>query len=646
MSIQCHLILDPIKRKVLNRGLRDLKGLYHGELLEYYKELEEIRKTLQTRCINEIPSELYRYFEASITLAFLKVCVALEETGYPHDELGKLGYCRFTSDEKNALRGLEKYFILRDVSIDNIVEYIVAEKGTVFTLVKEALREGYINFVELMEVWRNNLDIRESLIIAFQSVYREIFDNIKEAFIKLIEKRPAWLNRVFKEYEDMLLDSAEVREKFEKIYREAFQNRLREMEEKFEFLERERSSLLETIRMLSEKIEKEVSSKEMLLKELENIRTRYEDVRRRYEELLSEWNKKVEEVNKLAEELKNKEEQLSKIAERERELSAAREALEAEVARLKSLREDYEKKIRILEEELSLKATEINSLREKLEGLQNALQGRVEGNFVSYEDIESILVIHAGRFRDKIEQIRELVTPWGRIDVDKWTDRAITPHIQNGYAIRIGFARLVKGGIFSRRRSIEINLVYYIRHDKLKSLGYDNEALSLSEFLNIIREYVEEALHDDSKFIVIGIVSPTGYSEKVVSYVTGKEIGKSLILSNLVVILVDPIKNTIYYPDTSRYAKDYVWLFRLEAPEEEKIGIAKVLKELHDEALIKTGQGYAPLTEFHSRAKTYPLIARLRVLNKLMECGDIEIKKIDRNPYILFKRVPTQWCIH
>lgn len=640
MSAYCNTILDSIKRKVLNRGLKDLKGLHYEELLNYYKELEENRKLLTSKCIDEFPDELYKYIDASISLAFLKTCVALEETGYPQDELKRLGYCKFTDDEKKAFKELEKYLILRNVNIDNIIEYIVAERGTIFTLIKEALRKGYVNFVELMEVWKNNLDIRESLIIAFQGVYRDIFDNIKEAFVELIRRRPAWLNRVFKEYEDALLDSAEVRERFEKLYREVFQERLKEVEGRYEHLEKERVNLLETVRLLSERLGREDIDKEKLLKELEEIRSKYENIKGRYEELVNEWYRKTEEISKLAEELKKREELLSKMAEKEKETAAAKEALEAEVARLKNLRTEYEERIRILQEELTLKTAEVDSLREKLESVQKALQGRVEGNFVSYEDVESIKVIHAGKFRDKIETVKELTTPWGKLDVDKWAERVITPQAQNENVAKIGFAKLVKGGIFSKRKLVEMNLIYYLRHDKLKSLGYDYEALSLSEFLGIIKGYVEEALQDTYKFIVVGLASPTGYSGKVIDYV------KSFTVSNLLIMLIDPIKNVIHYPTISPYAKEYLWLFKLEAPEEEEIEIVKVLKELYDEAVIRVGHGYVSLMEFHKKAQLYSPVSRSRALNKLIECGDVEIKKINGNPYMLFKKVPSGWCVH
>jgi len=59
---------------------------------------------------------------------------------------------------------------------------------------------------------------------------------------------------------------------------EVFQERAGELEERLGYLDREHLSLLETVKSLSEKLGKEAVSGDALLRELEDLRSRYEDL--------------------------------------------------------------------------------------------------------------------------------------------------------------------------------------------------------------------------------------------------------------------------------------------------------------------------------------------------------------------------------
>jgi len=113
---------------------------------------------------------------------------------------------------------------------------------------------------------------------------------------------------------------------------------------------------------------------------------------------------------------------LAELAVREKELTAAKEALKAEIARFSSLRAEYEERIRVSEKELELKSAELESVRGRLESVQRTLQGRSEGSFVTREDVEAVKLIHAGRFKDKLGRVRKLPTQWGEIRIEKWDE--------------------------------------------------------------------------------------------------------------------------------------------------------------------------------------------------------------------------------
>jgi len=102
----------------------------------------------------------------------------------------------------------------------------------------------------------------------------------------------------------------------------------------------------------------------------------------------------------------------------------------------------------------------------------------------------------------------------------------------------------------------------------------------------VVRGYVEEVLGSQAKSSAMRL-----------------DRNKVLVLSNLLVMPIDLVKNAVYYPE-SPYTEAHLRISELEVLEIEEKGVLKALKDLYNESAAKIGRGYAVLDEFSGRART------------------------------------------
>jgi len=83
----------------------------------------------------------------------------------------------------------------------------------------------YVDLQGLVKSWAREGRVRGAIARALISRYEARFRNVVEAVKMLIDRQPAWILRLFTEYEEALLESSQVRERFEKVTEEVFQEK-------------------------------------------------------------------------------------------------------------------------------------------------------------------------------------------------------------------------------------------------------------------------------------------------------------------------------------------------------------------------------------------------------------------------------------
>jgi len=635
--------------RVWDKSLADLIKNPLPELLDDFRRIRGDFKDFEAKCYGKIDSNLYGYYESVFSVALLKLSVAIEDKvrgREVQDEYIKFAIDMFTPDEKNVIREFERFSGIdpKVVSPEALAEIIVSGKGEIYQLVKEAVSKQYIDFANIIKSWSSKYSISDSIRRGLIARYEARFKNVVEAVKRLLDQQPAWLRRLFAEYEEALLSSAEVREKFEKMFRDVYEKEVYSLRERIDALEKERSSLIDKLNSLSEKaLSREVEAK-TLEEELSRLRREYEDIRNKYFEYLKMWEEKGKELEELKSRLIEKEKQLEEMALKEKELTAAREALEAEVVRLRNTVSEYEARVKEYErykEELQL---ELRAVEDKVNTLEKGLRGELKGHLVTAEEAAMLELIFIEKLRSKLREVPIAIkAPWGEVVINKWSyERVQAESVEQSATIprnmSIVFGHRSRGFLgLGEERVVEVIGVYLSHISTLKEQGFDSQPATLSDLLNVLRNSLS-SIEGGKRYTLIGIASPTGWEESVTKYVAGE--AYSLVFSNAAVILVDLIKNRAIYPEklatTMPSIDRYARMFIPEVMAEEEKYVENVIRDLCDEAKAKAPENpvflYKNLVE---KLKGISKLSIIRVMSRYREKGSIEIKSIGGEKAIL-----------
>lgn len=644
----CNELADYALR-IWNESLSDLAKSPLSRLISDFRRVYDDFDEFKSTCYNKLDQNVYKYYEGVFTIALLKLSVAIEERvkgGDVRDETVKLAVEMFTPDEKGIVKELERFSGL-ELSPEVLAELIVARKGEVYELIKEAVSKQYVDLANVVKTWAGKYNISDSVRRGLLYRYERRFKNVVEAFKRLLEQQPAWLVRLFSEYEEVLLSSGELRSKFERELKETYAKEVSALKERLEVLEKEREALLNKLIALSEREASRDVEKEALAKELNKLREDYELLKSKYQEVLTKWEERSKELEELGGKLVEKERELEEIAKREKELSAAKEACEAEILRLKSVINEYEAKVKEYErykEELQL---ELKAMEDRVRALERGLKGELKGHLVTAEEAAMLELIFVEKLRGKLRDLPlVLETPWGEVTIKKWSYEWVSEELGQGMNlprnVSVVFGYRSRGFLgLGEEKVIEIRGIYLSHVNTLRKQGLDSQPATLSELLSVLKNHLYSTSVNGRRFVLIGVASPTGWEEFASKYVMGEE-RPSLVFGDVVVILVDLIENKAIYPtrlskvmpSIDRYAR----MFLPEVRVEEEALVREALKQLCREARAKVPPRptflYRDLVE---RLKGVSRLSIMRVLHECEEEGIIEVKSVNGEKTILCK---------
>ena len=650
------LCIELAKRalKVWDKSLADITKNLLPDLLDDFRRIRGDFKEFEDKCYGEIDPNIYRYYESVFSVALLKLSVAIEDKvrgGEIHDEYIKFAIDMFTPDEKSVIREFERFSGIdpKVVPPEVLADIIVSGKGEIYQLVKEAVNKQYVDFANIIKSWSSKYNISDSIRRGLIARYEARFKNIVEAVERLLGQQPAWLRRLFAEYEEALLSSAEVREKFENMFRDVYEKEVYNLRERIEALEKERSSLLDKLNSLSEKALSREAEAKALEEELTRLKREYEDIRNKYFEYLKMWEEKSKGLEELKSRLIEKEKQLEEMALKEKELTAAREALEAEVLRLRNTVSEYEARVKEYErykEELQL---ELRAVEDKVNTLEKGLRGELKGHLVTAEEAAMLELIFIEKLRSKLREVPIAIkAPWGEVVINRWSyERVQAESVEQSAVIprnmSIVFGHRSRGFLgLGEERVVEVIGVYLSHIDTLKKQGFDSQPATLGELLSILRNSLNSG-EGGNRYTLIGIASPTGWDEPVTKYVAGESY--SLVFSNAVVILVDLIENKAIYPEklasTMPSIDKYARLFIPEVRVEEEKYVEDVIRELCFEAKAKAPEAPTFLyKDLEKRLKGVSELSIIRVISRYREKKYIEIINIGGEKAVLCRTIP------
>lgn len=622
------------------KDLTEINREHLNILLNTFNEIHSKYEKFKKTCYSKLSKENYDFYESVFVIALLKLSTSISDKTISESVDDRARYVikyvisMFTDDEKNFVREFEKFNALDPnvVSPDLLANYIISRREGIYELVKEAVDKQYIYFNRLIESWSGRYKLSNAVRRGFLILYQARFKNIVDAIKKLIDQNPTLIKKLFSDYEESLLSSAKIREQFEQKIREVFEEKLKSMSDHIEKLEKERNDLIKRLEEFSRIISTAESKRISAEAELSKLHEEFQNLKNRYDMMLKAWEENLKEIDLLKRRIEEKEKELRKVIEKEKENEVVRVALENEIARLNQLVKYYETKIREYESEKNNLLMQIRKLEQKLSIIE---RGKTESRLITAEEAALFEIKFIGKIKGKLKNLPiKIITPDGNeVFVDKWEDvketydESVKHNTKLPRNTRILYTSKIKR-LFGETRIINVLVAYIVDLEDLKEYGTTSKQASLEDIQKVLND-APKAAPNEKMFTIIGIASPTGWSEKAISYVS------QLFIEDMVVLLVDPVENLVYHPEV-RGSESWVEIFIGETILEEEHRIEKTIEKMCADAIGKSPS--APVFLYSKLLKELSNVSYLslnRVLRKLVDRGVIKIEKGEKDTRII-----------
>ena len=565
---------------------------------------DEVRRVEAEYFKKYVPEgETSEYLEANISMSKLKLVVSFLDNG---EQCPKHS---FKGDEIAFMRGFEELAVIGRLSVDELVDYFKRVRGKERGLVKiafDAVNRGY----KVMDEIVRRSDIPGDLANAFKRVYGERVKKIEETAKRYIEKYG-----IIQLEEDIssILDESE-KERKEII--ESLNQSLSDLEARLKEREKvikEKERLEEKLRSLEREIALKEAEKEALSSKLSEFEAAKRDAWERYEELKRAWSKSIEEIEERRRALDARERELKRAAERLRaELKdTVRQAFEAELRNINTLREELARKEEKLKSERASLEYERREVEERLEELKAILEGGEVKRFVTSDVAKILEMNYIGRFDIKMNELpKTIYDPIERKErkINRWSYRYKfddADKILNLNTLKIDYEEIMgklplnlrsryvvaekKYKVFGREETkliIEASVLGHLLD--YGENGFDTRSVTLSELLSVLTGYIDSA-ELGNYFHVLGIASVTGFDKKVFEHVNSEEFHKNFVSRYVSLCLVDLETGEIFYNESDERIKAYIDLFKPVFDEEKVRAIREYVVnrlELKDFAVL------------------------------------------------------------
>lgn len=592
-------ILEPVERMFKGYDLIKLRRTPEYDRIEMWNRIEESRRRYEEGFLPKLADDLARSVTSRITLAKLLLAAAADANGE-----GSHITREFSREELELVEDFERLGVFDILSVRDAIDKIKRKEGGIYELIVEYYEKQYSNLDEILD----SPDILRDLKVAFMERYLKRQWKIEEILSVAIRERLIDPSELRKDIEKTVLDRVKESERRrEEIIRES-EERIAELESRLEDLESveaEKLSLETKLSQLEADMIREELEKESLLKRLRSLESDRDNLRRRYTEMRGLLDEKMREIGAEREELERQREEL------ERELDRYRKEMDEEKQRII---ENELKEIHKLKDELKAKENAImeekrevelnkNEITEKLQKITEAISGKPI-RIVTREDAKLYELNYIARFDAKmhrfplrmynpLEQRSYTITSWKNHQRSDSREEILTDDLARNAKIEAENPLNLRSTYTVERRSFRIIgerkkriVIEAISYNHLKSYveyGFDTVRATLSEFLMLLSRSIERA--EMGKYLhVIGIASPTGWDERVISEIRSSEFAHNYVSRYVSVCLIDSVTGDVYYNDADDRIAGYIDLFK---PEFERERVERIKNEIRRRMELK-----------------------------------------------------------
>jgi hypothetical protein len=566
-----------VVERVLRNDLERLKRTPEIKRIELYNEISENLERFETECIT-MPADIYN--DASSRFALARLLLATSSWVNGEDNPMTSG---FGENELKLARDFERYHIFDILAIDEAVEKIARKKEGLYELITDYYELGYANLDTLLD----DPTILKDLKIAFKNRYMKVQHKIEKITFGCIERYGlSWLKS------GILVKVEESEAMRERVIAEGEQ-RMRELESRlteFESIDDENLTLTNRISQLEGELLKESVEKEGAERTLESLTAERDRLLQRFAAMDRVWADQLDAIEARRQEIEEQEQELQARMEQER--AEDRRLLANEIMELDNLKRGLAEKENALNSEKKAIGLKKGEIEDRLRELGEVIAGKPL-RLVTGEDAKLYELNYIARFNTKmhefpiriqnpIEDKNYRINSWGDGHLRMSAGSGGDAGPENPRSVYVVEAR--KYRVFGEKvKKVVVEAVSFSHLDEHTEYGFDTRRVGLSEFLSILGGSIPDAelgqyLH------VIGVASPTGWDERVVSEIQSEEFAHNYVSRFVSVCLVDSVTGEVFYNPADERIAAFVEFFK---PEFDRERVERVRRFVLDAFLVK-----------------------------------------------------------
>ena len=578
---------------VLDEDLAALQRMPDRLRIEKYNELKSDEEELLWEFKRECPdflteAELDR-LRGELRLARLLLTASF----YVDGQVPAAMRDDFIDAELEAVADFDRYKQFDALDESQIEERIRRMEGEVYELVTEYTSTQIANMDDLID----NPNVQQDVIKRLVERYDDRRERVRQGFFVYVETHGMeHMVESIEEAIEAVADSTNERERVQEILKDELTNLESSLESGFQ---KQRQQMETELTRVEQRLASETVDTDEIRSVLESVDTLDDETVAdlngaisRTQQLESTLEQKIEELEAARQQAAN--------AEREQAGQETAEIVEAELKRLSEQRNELKGEIDRLQGERE----EIEHARTRLSERQQTLEERVhevetsvdtgsgiEGtNAVTSSTARLFEMDYVGRFDTTMYDIKTIQLPDGSFEVPDgyWDGRSerrndasqmttlLQEHdngpLQNHPTNPTARYKITESKYLGLARQaqmiIEATVTSHLEAHAIN--GFDAAPADLDDLLSYVNDVVQEASNQEVPYL-LGIASPTGWTDRVKEHVLENELSRSRFSRHVSICLVDLRSGELIYDDSDPVIEENIGLFE-RAVQTEAVG--------------------------------------------------------------------------
>lgn len=646
--------------QVLDKDLVDLRNQASETRRRIYNELSENKNEYEWEFYpenQEVIDERRKELDlTTLEAAKLMLATAIEEADRSAPE-EQAFVDQFEAQEREFVRDFDDFRRkFNNVSRSQLEDNIKNRDGEVYEFVEEELRRQTEMRSTLLNTQAN--EIRGSVISHFQDEFEEFFELANEAVFLYIKHHglPNTIEEVVHAAEVAADASSEREQIANQIERkidelaESVHHGLRDQERALrseltnmraeissggdtDALERELADIREDIKTVATQQQQDIQAISDQLEDFETLESELEakigELKEAQQRALSDLQDETQEqaTDLIKEEIERMEHQKDELAQEVNRLRNERERIETTGERLDREYSSLEERLEATEKRVDETQTDLEQQLDELSESIPTEPSETDGKVIRAEMARLYEQDFIGRFDTSVREAETITLPDGsalEVPEGYWTDKRRSqsgnqrPIVEDtlGDAEDIGnyplgaysIYRVVQtrfGGLTSSTELV-IEAVVKANLKAFVNNGFDAQPAGVDDLLDIVNETLAWSEMEDTPHL-IGIASPTGWTDEVENLVQNEEFARTRFSRDVSICLLDIQDDNLIYDTNDSLMRENIALFEREVNDER---VMKCIDTVQNEYIDDPVENFVPLYEVVDNHGFHPHVVR------------------------------------